>query len=105
MSEQTIIWPGKTGKYTYWIHDLPPDFTSGQPGNYIFAKKNGSGKWTPVYVGITEDLGERFDNHHKEKCIIGSGTTHIHAHTNSSKVNRANEENDLLEYWTPPCNG
>lgn len=102
---KTIDWPGKSGqKYRYWIHKLPPNFKKAS-GNYIFAKEASPGQWTPVYVGQTDDLSERFDDHHKARCISQSGATHIHAHTTPSKQERLDEESDLIARWNTPCNG
>jgi hypothetical protein len=105
-STPTIKWPGKSGKtYQYWIYPLPPNFSS-EPGNYIFAKQTSPGKWTPVYIGQTDDLSERFDDHHKMPCIKSHGATHIHAHKNTNgETTRKAEEADLIARWNPPCNG
>lgn len=45
---QTCNWTGKSGK-TYVYHVFPLEFTfkGDQPGNYIFAKLDGSGRWAP----------------------------------------------------------
>jgi hypothetical protein len=100
-----INWIGKSGKkYQYLIYPLPPNFKA-VAGNYIFTKQNGSGNWVAVYVGQTEDLSERFDDHHKMPCIKRNSATHIHAHTNSNKNDRLDEESDLIENYSPPCNG
>ena len=102
----TIDWPGQSGKtYRHWVYPLPPNFSE-EPGNYIFAKKTSQGRWTPVYIGQTDNLGERFDDHHKAACIKHNGATHIHAHRNhGGKSARLTEEDDLLAKWSPPCNG
>ena len=102
---QTIDWPGKSGKtYRYWIYPLPPNFTA-NPGNYIFAHETTSTKWSPIYVGETEDLSERFDNHHAKECIERQGATHIHAHINNNgQTARRAEEADIIARWNPPCN-
>ena len=75
------------------------------PGNYVFAKRTASGGFVPIYVGETGDLSERFDDHHKKECIIRRGATHLHAHTSSAeREKRAEEEQDIIVRWTPPCN-
>jgi len=107
----TCNWIGKSGNsYEYHIHNLPPNFKS-LPGNYIFAKLNANNKWVPVYIGETEDLSERFDDHHKMPCIKRKGATHIHAHLNQGgEVARRREESDLLDNYQNAkepngCNG
>jgi hypothetical protein len=105
MAEQTIMWPGASGKeYKYWIHSINTSFKD-SPGNYIFSKETSRGYWTPIYIGETDSLKKRLSNHEKMPCVKRYGGTHIHAHTSSSdeKVRRA-EESDLLAKWDPPCN-
>jgi hypothetical protein len=101
----TIDWPGQSGKsYRYWIYPLPPNFRE-EPGNYVFAKETSPGRWTPVYIGQTDNLGGRFDHHHKAACFARNGATHIHAHLNrGGESARLAEESDLLAKWKTPCN-
>ena len=106
MPYDTIIWEGASGtNYKYWIHSLPPNFKA-VAGNYIFAKEAEPSTYAPVYIGETEDLSDRFDDHHKAACIQSEGATHIHVHANSGgdEARRA-EESDLIAKWSPPCNG
>lgn len=101
----TILWEGKSGKkYKYWIYPIGQEFNA-VPGNYIFAKQPKPNEWTPIYIGETSDLSERFDNHHAMACIKRNGATHIHVHRNDGgeKARRA-EEADLISKWDPPCN-
>lgn len=101
----TILWPGKSGiKYTYWIYKLGASFKD-EGGNYIFAKETNPGSWTPVYIGQTDNLDKRLEDHEKYPCAIRNGATHIHAHLNSKKEDRLAEETDLIQGWNPVCNG
>jgi len=98
-------WPGKSGTtYRYSVYDLPPSFNKAA-GNYIFAKRNSEGYWVPVYIGQTDDLSERFDDHHKATCISRAGATHIHAHAKEDERERLEEEADILAKFSTPCNG
>jgi hypothetical protein len=105
MAEQTIMWPGKSGReYKYWIHAIDTSFKD-EPGNYIFAKQISPGKWAPVYIGETESLRDRLANHDKRSCVMRHGGTHVHAHTTSGGQNvRRDEEADLIARWDTPCN-
>ena len=101
---RTIQWTGASGKkYKYGIFDLGTEFSK-MDGNYIFARE-ANGRHSPIYVGETGDLSERFDNHHKMPCIKRGGATHIHAHGSygGAETRRA-EEQDLIAYLHPPCN-
>jgi len=106
MGEETIDWPGKSGKvYRYWIFKIDHAF-SPQPANYIFAKETRPSTFSPIYIGQTSDLSERFDNHHKMPCIRRNGATHICAHKSSSnETERLSEELDLVKRWQADCNG
>ncbi len=76
----TIDWPGKSGKtYRYWIYKIGTPLKA-DGGNYIFTKQTAPNRFFPIYIGQTEDLDIRFDNHHKKDCISRAGATHIHAH-------------------------
>ena len=100
----TIQWPGASGKsYKYWIYPIGHSLKA-EAGNYIFAYESRPGSYTPVYIGQTGDLSERFDNHHKAVCIKNAGATHIHAHLNTKKQDRLDEESDLIAKWKPTCN-
>jgi predicted GIY-YIG superfamily endonuclease len=101
----SMLWPGKSGKeYKYWIYTIGTTFTDKKGANYIFAKETTKGSYKPIYIGQTDDLSERFDNHHKMPCIKRNGATHIHVHINTDESSRLKEESDLIEKWNPICN-
>ena len=75
---------------------------------YIFTVrtvKDGKGSHDPIYIGQTGDLSERFDDHHKAKCIKSKNPTCICIHLNDSDKSRLAIETDLLANRNPPCNG
>ena len=102
----TIDWADKSGRtYRYWIYEYPASLKA-EAGNYIFAKESTPGRWTPIYIGQTGNLDERFDDHHKMPCIKRNGATHIHAQMNNGgETARLAEEADLIARWNPTCNG
>ena len=104
--EQNINWVGASGtKYLYWIRPIGTTFNNAEPGNYVFAKETPPGTYTPIYVGETGDLSERFDNHHKMPCIKLNGATHITVHKGDTSVDvRRAEEQDLKDKYNPVCN-
>lgn len=101
----TIMWPGQSGKqYNYYIYPIGRSFND-EPGNYIFAKESTPGRWSPCYVGQTENLDKRLGDHEQEACAKRNGATHIHAHLSSGgEAVRKAEEKDLIVKWKPPCN-
>jgi hypothetical protein len=100
----TVNWPGKSGRmYAYEVYSINTDWKD-VPGNYIFAKINGS-SWKPVYIGQTDSFSNRLPNHEKRPCAERNGATHIHAHVNRDNQSRLNEEQDLINNWNPVCNG
>ncbi|WP_025771260.1 hypothetical protein [Thioalkalivibrio sp. HK1] len=103
-------WLGASGQeYLYSVHSVN-DHRIGKtfdnvPGNYIFAKKTyPSGEFSPIYIGQSGNLSERFEDHHKNSCIRRRGATHIFVHRNDDENVRLAEEKDLLDNSNPPCN-
>jgi excinuclease UvrABC nuclease subunit len=105
MSETpTINWPGQSGKqYKYWIYPRASDLKE-SPGNYVYAKETSPGKWSPVYIGQTDNLKERQSAKYKKECLDRNGATHIHAHLSGDENSRLAEEADLIAKWQPDCN-
>ncbi len=102
--DATIKWTGQSGQeYLYYIYRIA-DRLKHEGGNYIFAEETSPGRWAPRYIGQTEDLNDRLDDHEKEACAKRHGATHIHAHLNTNKQARLAEEKDLILKWQPPCN-
>lgn len=105
MGAPTIIWSGQSGsEYKYWIYKIDTPFND-VSGNYIFAYESSPHQWKPVYIGQTENLKDRLDDHEKEVCAKRNLATHIHTHTNPNKDSRLAEETDLIRLWNPVCNG
>ncbi len=98
-------WDSKKGNsYTYYVYKLPHSFQD-EDGNYIFAKLEGN-TWWPVYIGQGNlknraNLNNRTDN---VACIRQNGATHVHAHSQSNKEKRLEEETDLINSYDTPCN-
>lgn len=101
----TIYWHGTSGKaYQYWIYPIGTELKE-EAGNYIFAKEASPAKWSPCYIGQTENLNRRLGDHEKEACAKRHGATHLHAHlTSGGESIRKAEEKDLILKWKAPCN-
>ena len=106
-SEGTVTWTGKSGTgYEYEVHPMEGTTWSTKAGNYIFAKRNSVGRWVALYIGETSNFAERLPSHEALPCVLAYGGTHIHAHVNNGgQVARRVEERDLIENYSPPCNG
>lgn len=103
---QQYPWKGESRRvYQYEIYSIWHEFPA-VAGNYIYAKElvPGSGCWSPIYIGQTANLSERFDDHNKMQCILAH-STRIHVHENGDERLRLAEENDIIENYNPPCNG
>jgi predicted GIY-YIG superfamily endonuclease len=101
----SMTWYGVSGKaYKYFIFPIGTAFKT-VPGNYIFCKETVPGTWYPIYIGETDDLSTRFDNHEKLPCIRKYKGTHIQTHESSpSKSVRMEEEQDIIKKYDPDCN-
>lgn len=101
----TLTIKGKSGtEYKFYIHKLPVNFKK-TGGVYLFTKlldDNKTHKY--IYLGITGDLSERFDDHHKANCIKREEASHLCAFTESNKSTRERIEEDLLASITTKCN-
>ena len=107
-----VIWTGENGRnYVFKIHpintfDLKPTDTRFNPDGacYIFTKENAD---KAIYIGETDNLSTRFDDHHKKECIRRHGATHICVYTDGMDqyLHRLVVERDLLANEDPPCNG
>ena len=89
-------WRGSSGdRYDYNVLPL------GTPmhdvlGNYIFARRNGSGRWDAVYVGQGL-LSADFSNHFMGREIRDKAVTHVHFRANPIEAARWIEMADILD--------
>ncbi len=100
----TLTIKGKSGtSYTFYIYELPVSFKA-VGGVYLFTKKLSNGSHEYTYLGITKDLSERFDDHHKAACIKKNGATYLCAFTKSSEEKRKFIEKDIMAVISTKCN-
>jgi hypothetical protein len=59
---------------------------------------------TTIYIGETEDLRERLEDHHKQSCFDRHNYNAVSVHQDRSSVRRLEIETDLIEALSPPCN-
>ncbi len=58
----------------------------------------------PIYVGQTNDLSERFDDHHKASCFKRHGANCICTYREDDETKRLRIESDLISQYSPLCN-
>jgi hypothetical protein len=99
---------GASGKkYSFEVYPFGTTFTA-VGAVYAFTVRTvskGKGTHSFVYIGQTGDLSERFENHHKAKCITKNNPTCICVHGDSNEKSRLDIEADLLAKNTTLCNG
>jgi len=105
----TLTLTGASGtKYEFTIHDFGPDFNAVGAVYAItkrYQKQDGNYTHSVIYIGQTEDLSTRFDNHHKEDCFTANGANCTCIHRDDDEQSRLDKESDLVEAYKPPCNG
>ena len=104
----TLLLIGKSGKkYEFAIYEIGTSFKA-IGGVYTFTKqyKKSDGNFShgTIYVGETEDLSTRFDNHHKQECIGRENANCISVHPDENGESRLAKEKDILENYDWKCN-
>jgi hypothetical protein len=106
ITDVTFVGKSKTS-YTFEAYAFGTEFHA-LGAVYIFSVRtvtNGKGSHDPIYIGETGDLSERFDQHHKAKCIKAKNPNCICIHLEEDGDTRLAIEMDLLGNRNPPCNG
>jgi len=104
----TITLTGVSGaSYTFNIYPWGTSFRA-VAAVYAVTKRYTDSKrghtHTVLYVGQTEDLSTRFDNHHKAACFTRNGANCICTDPEESESTRREVETDLIESYKPRCN-
>ncbi len=103
----TISYAGKSkNEYTFNLYPTGTKFSE-IGAVYIVTKreeKDGKGLHTLLYVGKTEDLSTRFDDHHKQDCFDKRDANCIGVHQLATEKGRDSVEQDLIPELNPPCN-
>ena len=104
MANQTMSVKGASGAiYTFTMYPIGTSFKA-LAGLYLFTRAETNGHHTYIYLGITNDLSVRFDNHHKEDCITKNKATHISILLENSEERRKAIEKDILAAISTTCN-
>jgi hypothetical protein len=68
-------------------------------------KPEGGGTHAHIYIGETQDIKDRFANHHCQECFERHGYNCISILQESNAQRRLTIESDLVRALDPPCNG
>lgn len=93
--------------YRFEVHSMGTDFKA-VGGVYAITRrsKNAENGHThqAIYIGQTQDLSTRFDDHHKANCFETYGANCICTHLDDKESSRLTKENDLIRRHNPLCN-
>ncbi len=107
-SVATITWNGGSGKeYAFEVYLLDstlPSISAVYVVTRRFKNDSGGHNHSKVYIGETEDIQDRFSNHHKQDCFDSNDANAVCTHEVSGEASRKAIENDLLDNFNPPCN-
>jgi len=105
-----ITYQGASGKdYIFKVYEKSTTFND-VGAVYLITKsqyKKAKDRWyhSLIYIGQTQDLSARFDNHHKENCFKEKQYNRICVYRVNGEKTRLKVEKDLLDNYDPPCNG
>ena len=100
---ETVTFTGSSSeKYDFTAYTTDTAFNE-VGAVYIFTKRENS-RYTPLYIGQTDNLKERIPNHEKWPCVRRNGVNSICVLSDSSQSSRLQTESDLLDKRNPPCN-
>ncbi len=95
-------------EYEFNVYSFGTEFNSISSVYYISKRtvgQDGTGSHLKIYIGETEDIVDRFSQHHKQKCFENHGANCISVHQEKNEQRRREIEQDLIDAYDPPCNG
>jgi len=102
-SQPTITLHGVSGAaYTFALYPWGISFNP-VPAVYSVLAQGPAG-FGVVYVGETESLSTRFQNHQRQPCFDRKGKTHVAVLVEASPVRRLAIERDVMLKYQPACN-
>ncbi len=104
-----ITFTGRSGtEYTFSVYPMGTSFEKLGAVYFVTRRyKNSEGGYTHerIYVGQTENLSTRFDDHHKQSCFDRKNANSVCVYVENSERKRLEIEDDLIQNYDPPCNG
>lgn len=100
----TITWTGSSGKkYEFTVHSKDTEFEE-VGGVYVITRELNDVLSMPIYIGQTDNLSMRFDNHHKLDCFNRHDWNTVCIHKDDNEDSRFKKELDLIQTYDPICN-
>lgn len=106
----TITFRGTSGnQYEFTAYSWDTGFKENYGAVYFITKRSqksdGGYSHMRIYVGQTDDLSTRFDDHHKDSCFRRNNANCKCIFGEQNENNRLAIEKDLIENYNLPCNG
>jgi len=106
----TVTFTGESGtEYAFNVYPWGTSFKEDYGAVYFITKRTekseGGYSHIRIYVGQTEDLSTRFDNHHKQACFDKHKKNCVCVHGEDDEDARLAIEQDLIDNYDLPCNG
>jgi len=99
----TISLRGRSGsQYPFNIYDFNGIWGE-VPAVYVFTRVEGT-THRIIYIGQTDNLRQRLDNHHKALCISSNNANRLCVHQEGDENTRLMIETDLIRNYKTPCN-
>jgi len=99
-----IVFTGVSEKqYTFDIYDLNSQWNE-VPVIYVVTRENSDKKHTVIYIGQTDNLKQRFSNHHKQLCFDNNNANRLCLIVEKNENTRLDTESDLVQNYKTPCN-
>lgn len=105
-----VTFTGKAGnKYNFTPYSWGTIIAGGFGGVYIltlrYVNTVGGISHKIIYIGQTEDLSTRFDDHHKQWCFDEKRVNCVCINVEQDEEKRLLIEQDLINNYDPFCNG
>jgi len=105
----TVTFTGASeAKYEFNAYPWGTSFKKDYGAVYFVTKRDKDSKGgyshKRVYVGQTEDMSTRFDDHHKQDCFERHSANCICVYGEQDEDTRLEIEQDLIDNYDPPCN-
>jgi len=108
MAVPTINLTGVSGnQYVFEVYSKDTTFNA-VGGVYAITSRQqndqGGFSHTRIYIGQTDNLSTRFDNHHRLDCFNRKNWNCICVHRDDNESSRLEKERDLIDNYDTPCN-